>query len=245
MTISFSKLAFVASGSEIARKSCEELSRLYRGVAPAEADVIVALGGDGFILETIHRFLDHRKPVFGLNRGSVGFLMNEYREAGLIERLAAAETAALYPLRVRAAGRAGGTATVLAFNEVSLLRRSRRMARIAVEIDGREYLDFAGDGIIVATPSGSTGHNYSAGGPIIPLGSQVIALTPISAFRPRRWRGALLRHDSVIRLRSLAPACEPVGLEADHFEVAGIESVEIREDRSIAAEIMFDRDHGL
>ncbi len=209
------------------------------------ADVIVALGGDGFMLQTLHAFLGKGKPIYGMNLGSVGFLMNEYREDALLERLAAAEQAVVHPLRMRAKGREG-MVEALAFNEVSLLRETRQAAKLRVIVDERPRIaELVCDGILVSTPAGSTAYNLSAHGPILPIDAALLALTPISAFRPRRWRGALLPHRARVRFEVLESAKRPVSAVADDFEVRDVSSVDVAEDRSIAMTMLYDAGHNL
>jgi NAD+ kinase len=188
-------IGFVASDAPAAQAALAELQALYNAIPPEQADVIVALGGDGFMLETLHHYLQRRVPIYGMHRGSVGFLMNGYGPKGLPERIARAVPVRIHPLEMRAQDVRGGQHTGLAFNEVSLLRETRQTAKIKITVDNVVRVDeLAADGILLATPVGSTAYNFSAHGPIIPLGAGVLALTPISAFRPRRWRGALLPH---------------------------------------------------
>ncbi|MDB5375512.1 MAG: kinase, partial [Belnapia sp.] len=205
-----------------------------------------ALGGDGCMLETQHRLLGRNIPIYGMNCGSVGFLMNDYREDGLLERLAEAQAAMLHPLRMRAVSADGAVQEALAINEVSLLRETRQAAKIRILIDGKERLsELICDGVLVATPAGSTAYNLSAHGPIVPLGANLLPLTPISAFRPRRWRGALLPGDAQVVFEILEAAKRPVAAVADYTEVRDVRRVEVREDRSICLTLLFDPDHGL
>jgi len=214
-------------------------------VGPEAADVIVALGGDGFMLQTLHTFLDKGKPIYGMNLGSVGFLMNEYREEELQERLAVAERAVVHPLRMRAHGR-NGMVERLAFNEVSLLRETRQAAKLRVIVDERPRIaELICDGILVATPAGSTAYNLSAHGPILPIDAALLALTPISAFRPRRWRGALLPHRARVRFEVLESTKRPVSAVADDFEIRDVAMVDVAEDRSIAMTMLYDAGHNL
>ena len=212
---------------------------------PLDADVIVALGGDGFMLQTLHTFLGKGKPIYGMNLGSVGFLMNEYREDDLLARLAAAERAVVHPLRMRAHGRAGKT-EALAFNEVSLLRETRQAAKIRIIVDDRPRIsELICDGVLVSTPAGSTAYNLSAHGPILPIDAALLALTPISAFRPRRWHGALLPHRAQVRFEILESAKRPVSAVADDLEVRDVTLVDVAEDRSIAMTMLYDAGHNL
>ena len=204
------------------------------------------LGGDGFMLETLHRFLSRGVPIYGMHRGSVGFLMNAYRPEGLYERLAAAQPVVLHPLEMTARDEHGGRHLALAFNEVSLLRESRQAAKLRVSVDGVVRIEeLMADGILVATPVGSTAYNLSAHGPIIPLGAGVLALTPISAFRPRRWRGALLPHEARVEIQALETDKRPVSAVADFSEARDVETVEIHENRDISMTLLFDRESNL
>ena len=240
------RLAFVASERPEAQEALARLRGLY-GMQPQEdADVVVALGGDGFMLETLHRTLPAAKPIYGMNRGSVGFLMNDYREEGLVERVASAEKAIIHPLAMKATDGSGEAHHALAINEVSLLRQTYQTAKLRIVIDGKERLqELACDGVMVATPAGSTAYNLSAHGPIIPIGASVLALTPISAFRPRRWRGALLRHTAKVTIEVLEPDRRPVSAVADNYEVRDVVSVEVAEDRSIQLCMLFDASRNL
>ncbi|HYC74118.1 NAD kinase, partial [Brevundimonas sp.] len=229
------RIAFVASDRPEAVAARDRLIELYGNADAAAADVIVALGGDGFMLETLHANLQRRTPVFGMNRGSVGFLMNAYREDDLAERLARAETVKLRPLVMRAKTRGGPTKSALAINEVSLLRQTRQTAHIGIKVDGVEQIqNLICDGVLVATPAGSTAYNLSAHGPIVPLGAGVLAMTPICAFRPRRWRGALVPHNARIEFLVLDPDKRPVSATADFTEVRDVVSVAVEEDRNRA-----------
>ena len=241
MTESHPRIAFVASERPDAAAALKRLQAVY-GVTPeADADVIVALGGDGFLLETLHRALPSAKPIYGMNCGSVGFLMNDYVEDDLIERITAADRAVIHPLVMTATDRSGKTWTALAINEVSLLRQTRQTAKLRILIDGKERMaELACDGVLVSTPAGSTAYNLSAHGPIIPIGAEVLALTPISAFRPRRWRGALLRHTARVTVEVLEPDKRPVSAVADNYEVRDVERVEIAEDRDVQLCMLFD-----
>ena len=237
------KLHFTATGE--AAEALAALRRRHDDAGPEQADVIVALGGDGFMLQALHTFLGKGKPIYGMNLGSVGFLMNEYREEGLLERLALAEQAVVHPLRMRAHTRQGVT-EALAFNEVSLLRETRQAAKIRVIVDERPRIaELICDGILVSTPAGSTAYNLSAHGPILPIDAALLALTPISAFRPRRWRGALLPHRARVRFEMLESAKRPVSAVADDFEVRDVSAVDVAEDRSIAMTMLYDKGHNL
>jgi NAD+ kinase len=239
-------LAFVASDWHEAREARARLVAKHGDVPEDEADVVVALGGDGFMLEVLHRNLAARRPIYGMNRGSVGFLMNDFDEDGLVDRIAAAEQAVIHPLRMTAVDVRGLAHDELAINDVSLLRETRQAAKLRIIIDGRTRMDeLICDGALVATPAGSTAYNLSAHGPIIPLNAQVLALTPISAFRPRRWRGALLSHNARVTFEILEPAKRPVSAVADNVEVRQVVSVEVVEDRSISLSILFDAGRSL
>ena len=207
---------------------------------------MVALGGDGFMLETLHDTMGCHKPIYGMNRGSVGFLMNDYAEEDLLDRINAAERAVIHPLAMAAEGENGRLYQGLAINEVSLLRQTHQTAKLRLLIDGKERLaELVCDGVMVATPAGSTAYNLSAHGPIIPLGARVLALTPISAFRPRRWRGALLPHTSEVVVEVLEADKRPVSAVADSYEVRHVARVRIVEDRSINLVMLFDAGRSL
>ncbi|MDX1711646.1 MAG: NAD kinase [Rhodovibrionaceae bacterium] len=239
-------IAFVAADTKEAQDALERLKQRYDSVAPESAEVIVALGGDGLMLETLHRYLHRNVPIYGMNCGTVGFLMNEYSEEKLDERLAAASRVTLHPLHMAAHTVAGESVEALAINEVSLLRESRQAAKIVISIDGVVRLsELICDGILVATPAGSTAYNLSAHGPIIPIGAPLLALTPISAFRPRRWRGALLPHKAQVTFEILQAAKRPVSATADYTEVRDVARVELHEDRSVALALLFDPEHNL
>jgi NAD+ kinase len=240
------RIAVVAADTEAAQGALTELAARYRCVDPAQADIVVPLGGDGFLLETLHRFLPQGVSIYGMHRGSVGFLMNPYQADGLVERLTTAQPVILHPLEMVAQDVSGRRHRALAFNEVSLLRETRQAAKLRILVDGVVRLDeLMADGILLATPVGSTAYNLSAHGPIIPLGAGVLALTPISAFRPRRWRGALLRHEARVRIDALETDKRPVSAVADFTEARDVVSVEIHENREIAMTLLFDRDANL
>lgn len=242
----FQTIAIVASEHDEAKRAAERLSAALATVAPDEADIIIALGGDGFMLETLHRFLRRKTPIFGMNRGSVGFLMNVFDETDLLGRLARAEPIVLNPLHMVAHDTAGNTHEALAINEVSLLRASRLAAKLRIEIDGiNRMAEMIGDGVLVATPAGSTAYNLSVNGPILPLGAHVLALTPISVFRPRHWRGAILPHDAEVHIEVLWPEVRPVSACADDTEVRRVDHVVVREDRSVTLTLLFDPGHDL
>ena len=244
--MSFDKIAFVATEMPEAQAALARLTAQYGAAAPYEADVIVALGGDGLMLQTLHMHMHRRIPIYGMNRGSVGFLMNEYRDDKLKERLATAERATIHPLRMRATLADGSRNEALAINEVSLLRETYQAAKIRISIDGKTRMEeLICDGVLVATPAGSTAYNLSAQGPIVPIDAALLALTPISAFRPRRWRGALLSHRAKVRFDILEADKRPVSAVADHTEFRRVRDVEIEEDASIDLYMLFDPDHGL
>ncbi|WP_333684310.1 NAD kinase [Pontibaca methylaminivorans] len=240
------KIAFLASETEVAQTARRTLVGRYGDVAPERADVIVALGGDGFMLRTLHATQDHSVPVYGMNRGTVGFLMNDYSEDNLIERLRMAEEEVINPLSVRATDRSGKTHHALAINEVSLLRAGPQAAKLRITVDGRlRMAELACDGALLATPAGSTAYNYSAHGPILPIGSDVLALTAIAAFRPRRWRGALLPKTALVRFDVLEANKRPVVSDADALHVADVIRVEAWSEPSIRHRLLFDPGHGL
>ncbi|MCB9946254.1 MAG: NAD kinase [Rhodospirillaceae bacterium] len=240
------RIGFVAAETEVAQQACIRLMDRYGDCDPEAADVIVALGGDGLMLETLHRFIHRQVPIFGMNCGSVGFLLNEYREDGLLERLAGAVAVTLHPLRMLAETADGHPQSALAINEVSLFRQTRQAAKLRVSVDDVVRLpELVCDGALVATPAGSTAYNLSAYGPIIPLGAAVLALTPISAFRPRRWRGALLPHRVRITFQVVEEEKRPVSATADYTEVRDVLRVHVFEDRSIGLQLLFDPEHNL
>ncbi len=240
------RIHFSASAREEAQTALQKLTRLYGQVSEDEADVIVALGGDGAMLDAMRRRFDDQKPVYGMNRGTVGFLMNEYSEDDLLARLDRAERATVSPLLMRATDQNGKIHDRLAINEVSLLRQTAQSAKLCIIVDGKERMsELSCDGLMVATPAGSTAYNLSAHGPILPIGANLLALTPVSAFRPRRWRGALLRHDAKVEIKIIAPIRRPVSAAADNQEVRDVVSVEIHEDRSQRLTMLFDSGHAL
>ncbi|MEQ9329272.1 MAG: NAD kinase [Rhodospirillales bacterium] len=242
----FNNIAFVAGETQGAAQALQRLKQRYTNVSPDEADVIVALGGDGLMLETLHSHRARGVPIYGMNRGTVGFLMNSYSEENLLERLKAAEAIELNPLAMKTRDMDGREHTALAVNEVSLLRQTRQAARIRISVDGKVQLkDLVCDGIIVATPAGSTAYNLSAHGPIVPLGAKLLALTPISAFRPRRWRGALLPDTAAVALDIVEAQKRPVSAVADFTEIRNVVRVEISQDRSTGLTLLFDPEHNL
>jgi NAD+ kinase len=215
-------------------------------VAPEESDVIVALGGDGFVLHAVHQYLHLGRPIFGMNCGTMGFLLNVYRPDMLLERIRSAQEVILHPLRMTAKNIEGRLEESLAFNEVSILRRTRQQANIRISVDGIVRVPLlAADGVMVATPTGSTAYNLSARGPVIPLVSNLLALTPVSPFRPRHWRGALLSHTSVIEFENLDPHKRPLSASADFKEFCDVVSVQVREDRTELVKLLFDPGHSL
>jgi NAD+ kinase len=232
---------FFSADTAQARQAKEKLVKLYGDTPLEKADAVVALGGDGSMLRAMHDSVKHQKPVFGMNRGSVGFLLNTYREEGLLERLQAAHAVKINPLRMKVKTMAGKVLDELAMNEVSLLRETRQTAKLRIKIDNVVRLEeLICDGIIVATPAGSTAYNLSAHGPIIPLNAALLALTPISAFRPRRWKGALLPQSSRITFDILEPHNRPVSAVADFTEIRDVEAVEVWRDESIEISLLFD-----
>ncbi|WP_299784324.1 NAD kinase [uncultured Marivita sp.] len=240
------RIAFAASPAPIAQSARAGLTRRYGDHAEDGADVIVALGGDGFMLSTLHRTQDLAAPVYGMNRGTVGFLMNEYSEHDLEARLEQAQEEVINPLSMTATRQDGSTQRALAINEVSLLRAGPQAARLRISVDGKVRMsELVCDGALVATPAGSTAYNYSAHGPILPIGSDVLALTAMAAFRPRRWRGALLPKTAEVTFEVLDPDKRPVMAEADARAVRDVMRVDIRSEPSIAHRVLFDPGHGL
>ncbi|MBZ6378711.1 NAD kinase [Pacificimonas flava] len=242
------KLGLLASPTAPARAAREQLEGLADWVEPEQADILVALGGDGFLLQTLHRMLAEGRtvPVFGMNLGTVGFLMNEFRAEGLADRIKAAKRFKLHPLIMEARSLAGDRQIFPAINEISLLRETRQTAKIEIQIDGRVRMEeLVCDGVLVATPAGSTAYNLSANGPILPLGSDLLALTPISPFRPRRWRGAILPAKSRIEFHMLEAGKRPVSAVADQREVRDVASVTVSTDRTVTLELLFDPDYAL
>ena len=249
MTQRFDKLALLVSDTERAQEAARELRDIHPWVSAEKADAAVVLGGDGFMLHTLHAMLTARRliPVYGMNLGTVGFLMNRFREpAKLLRRLERARAVDIAPLWMEATTQDGKTHSHSAINEVSLLRETRQTAKIAIEVDGRVRIkELVCDGILLATPAGSTAYNLSANGPILPLDSQLLALTPISAFRPRRWRGAILPDRARVTLRVLEPDKRPVSVVADQKEVRDVAEVTIAIARERALQLLFDPGHAL
>jgi NAD+ kinase len=245
---SYKKLAFLSSNKPQAKNAMAELIKIYGNSDAAHADVIIALGGDGFMLETLRKHMTLVKrglPVYGMNQGTIGFLMNSYSTENLIDRLEKAEAAQISPLKMTAQAR-GGEVTALAINEISLLRQTRQAAHIRIHIDNSIRMDrLMADGILVSTPAGSTAYNLSAHGPVIPLGSNVLALTPISAFRPRRWRGALLKNTAKIRFEILDADKRPVSAVADDTEFRHVTEVCVEQEKDVEFTLLFDEGHEL
>lgn len=240
------QIAFESAATPIATEAKARLTARFGSCPLPEAKVVVALGGDGSMLETVHKVLDCKVPIYGMNRGSVGFLMNPYSEDDLLERLARAQAAELHPLRMHAVTAAGAVEEALAFNEVSLLRQMRQASKIRIIVDGRVRLEeLSCDGVLISTPAGSTAYNLSAHGPIVPLSANLLPLTPISAFRPRRWRGALLPSTADVVFEVLEPDKRPTAAVADFTEVRDVVSVAVSEDRSVTITLLFDPDQGL
>jgi NAD+ kinase len=242
----YERIAFVASPILEAQKARNRLVKRYGNASSAKADVVVALGGDGLMLQTLHKFMQSGKPIYGMHRGTIGFLMNDFHEKNLPERINAATITVIHPLVMRARDAAGRSYEHHAINEVSLFRQSYQAARLRVRVDGKERLaELTADGIMVATPAGSTAYNLSAQGPIIPIDSPLLALTPISPFRPRRWRGALLPNSARVTVDVLDAEKRPVAAVADHDEVRSVRAVDIRMDHMISIKMLFDPGHSL
>ncbi|HUG73310.1 MAG TPA: NAD kinase [Steroidobacteraceae bacterium] len=241
------RLALLASPAAEAQAALATLTALHGTRRPEDADVLVALGGDGFMLQTLHRHGSLGKPVFGMKLGTIGFLMNQLRTGDdLAERIGSAEPAVLHPLEMLAQTESGASVGSLAYNEVSLLRQTRQAAHIGIELNGQVRLDeLICDGVMLATPGGSTAYNFSANGPILPLGANVMALTPIAPFRPRRWRGAVLKSGTEVRFRVLDPHKRPVSATADSHEVRDVTEVLVRESRERTVTLLFDQEHNL
>lgn len=239
-------LSFHASERPKAQEALADFRSRYGHVPDAEADVIVAIGGDGFMLETLRTAMSTAKPVYGVNCGTVGFLMNDFALEGLDRRIAEAEPATIHPLVMTATTMSGEKSEALAINEVSLFRQTRQSARIRIGVNGKTRMEsLTCDGVLLSTPAGSTAYNLSAHGPILPIDAQLLALTPISAFRPRRWRGALLSRHAEVRFEALEPDQRPVSAVADNIEVRDAVMVDVREDRSHAMTLLFDRGQSL
>ena len=242
----YEHVAFVASDNHEAQAALERLSQRYGGYTGDAPDAVIALGGDGLMLQTLHQYMHRHIPIYGMNRGSVGFLMNEYGEDDLLERLAGAETAITHPLIMVASDARGSTHRALAINEVSLFRQKHQAAKLRISIDAKVRLEeLICDGVLVATPAGSTAYNLSAYGPILPIDTDLLALTPISPFRPRRWRGALLPSRAKISIEILEAEKRPVSAVADHAETRNVVHVQIEEDASVDLIMLFDPGHSL
>ncbi len=248
MTVSkqYDRIAFVASSSTEALQALEQLKKTYGDHSPEDADVIVALGGDGLMLQTLHRYMRSGKPIYGMHRGTIGFLMNEFSVHALQERLEASKTTVIHPLLMRATDIHGKVHVHHAINEVALFRQTHQAARLRILVDENERMpELIADGVLVATPAGSTAYNLSAQGPILPINAALLALTPISAFRPRRWRGALLPNTAFVVIEVLESEKRPVAAVADHDEARDVSRVEIISDRTISMRMLFDPGHSL
>lgn len=246
MTSRAPKIAFYASEKPKSQEALAQMRGRYESVSPQEADIIVTLGGDGTMLRALHEFARLGKPLYGLNLGTLGFLLNSYAPDDLPQRLARAKGFDIHPLLMQTQDRQGRTHEEIAFNEVSMLRETHTAAHLKISIDGAVRMPkLVCDGILVSTPVGSTAYNSSAGGPIVPLGGNVLPLTPISVFRPRRWMGALIHHDAEIVIEVLEPDDRPVSATADSKEVRDVSSIAIREVRDIACRLLFDPDNHL
>jgi NAD+ kinase len=242
----YERIAFVASPVPEARKALARLTKRYGNVKPGKADVVVALGGDGLMLRTLHASMRSGTPIYGMHRGTVGFLMNEFSESRLHERLAAAQTTVIHPLVMRARDIKGRMREHYAINEVSLFRQTYQATRLAILVDGKERLpELMADGVLVATPAGSTAYNLSAQGPIIPINARQLAVTPISPFRPRRWRGALLPDTARVTVKVLDAERRPAAAVADHTEVRSVREVDIAMDHLVSIQMLFDPGHNL
>jgi NAD+ kinase len=239
-------ICFLSSGAKEADEALQRLVERYGNSEPAQADVIVALGGDGLMLQTLHRMMNAPKPIYGMNRGSVGFLMNEFHDRGLRKRLENARLSIIHPLVMRTIDAKGATRTARAINEVSLLRQTYQAAKLRISIDGEERLgELIADGVLLATPAGSTAYNLSANGPILPLDAPLMALTPLSAFRPRRWRGALLPDRASVSIEVLEAEKRPVAAVADHNEIRRVTQVDIAMDHQTSLMLLHDPGHSL
>jgi len=240
------KVGFVSSEKPEAKKSLSLLKKIYKNVPPEKADVIVALGGDGTVLKSLHKYLNKKIPIYGMNRGNIGFLMNQYSEKNLEKRLDEAIPYKLYPLKIKCLDKNGKTTKGLAFNDVSMIRSSSKIAKIKIKVNGNNRLnEFVGDGCLISTPAGSSAYNLSLRGPVLPVNAQILALTPISPYRPRRWRGALLNNNAQIELLALEPDRRPVRVEADFIEFKNIKKLEIKLDKDFFMNLLFDPGHNL
>ena len=239
-------LHFVASNSEEANKALKKLLEKYEQATPEKSDMIVALGGDGFMLETLHKYLPTSKPVYGMHRGSIGFLMNEYKEDNLLERVAKSEKVILHPLKMQAISSNGISRFANAINEVSLLRETRQAAKLRIHVNNKCRLqELICDGVLISTPAGSTAYNLSVDGPVLPLGANLLAITSISAFRPRRWRGAIVPNNSQIKIEVIEPQKRPISAVADRTEFRDVTEVIIEKDESKSITLLFDPEHNL
>jgi NAD+ kinase len=242
----YDRIAFVASAGKEAQQALAQLEKIYGNHVPADADVVVALGGDGLMLQTLHQHMRDGKPIYGMHRGTVGFLMNEYNTDNLYERLTAARESVIHPLLMRATDIHDQVYLHHAINEVALFRQTYQAARLRILIDERERMsELIADGVLVATPAGSTAYNLSAQGPILPINAQLLALTPISTFRPRRWRGALLPDTAFVIIEVLEGDKRPVAAVADHDEVRDVQRVEVLSDKTLSMRMLFDPGHSL
>jgi NAD+ kinase len=242
----YERIGFVASPIPEAQDAHQRLAGRYGNADPESADVVVALGGDGFMLQTLHRFMKSGKPIYGMHRGTVGFLMNDFADANLKERLAAAQITVIHPLLMHARDDKDQVHEHYAINEVSLFRQIYQAARLRILVDGKERLsELVADGVLIATPAGSTAYNLSAQGPIIPINAPLLALTPISPFRPRRWRGALLPDRAHVTIEVLEADKRPVAAVADHAEVRRVRTVDVTMDHAISMHMLFDPGHSL
>ncbi len=240
------KIGFVSSNKPDAQKSLNKMKKKYKCVSPEKADVIVALGGDGTMLQSLHKFLHLNKPIYGMNRGHIGFLMNQYLETGLEKRLLEAIPYKLSPLKIKCVDKKNKVTESLAFNDVSLIRNSSKIAKIKIKINNKTRIkELLGDGCLISTPAGSSAYNLSLRGPVIPVGARVLALTPISPYRPRRWRGALLNNDAKITLYAIDSDMRPVRAEADFMQFQNITKLEIEMDKTLFVNLLFDPGHDL
>ena len=240
------KISFISSNNSLAKKSLKQLKKKYKNVKPEDSDIIIALGGDGTILETFHRYLREEKLIYGMNRGHIGFLMNQYSEENLINRIKQANSTKLFPLKIKTYDINGNIRKCLAFNDVSLIRKTRQIAKISIKVNNTEKIkNLLCDGCLISTPAGSTAYNLSLRGPVVPVGAKLLALTPISPYRPRRWRGALLPNNVKITLTALETKKRPVRAEADFFEVNDIKKIEVTSDKKNYINLLFDKGHDL
>ena len=240
------KIGFVSSDKPDAKKSLKKMKEIYDNVPPKKADVIVALGGDGTMLQSLHNFLHLNTPIYGMNRGNIGFLMNQFSERNLEKRLSEAISYKLFPLKIKCFDRDDVITESLAFNDVSLIRSSSKIAKIKIQINSKTRIEeFLGDGCLISTPAGSSAYNLSLRGPVIPVGAKILALTPISPYRPRRWRGALLKNDAKITLHSIDSVLRPVRAEADFMQFKNIKKLEIELEKKMHVNLLFDPGHDL